>query len=171
MNTLLCSDCRAEKDAAEFSMNRGSTRGYSYKCKECSKKYYSSSVRKQIYAARRRLRYGRELKEMKAQYYQNNKGRIKEYYQTKGYLSHKFAKLKYKYGISKEEYISLYNLQEGKCAICKCGIDILGKYTHLDHNHSTGVIRGLLCHSCNVGIGFLKSVAYLEEAVKYLQKP
>lgn len=79
------------------------------------------------------------------------------------------ARLKYLYGISMETYQELFKAQGGKCGICETDKDPLGRRFALDHCHETGKIRGLLCFSCNTGIGKLKSVELLKKAVKYLQ--
>lgn len=59
-----------------------------------------------------------------------------------------------KYGITEEDFLSLYVEQMGRCAICldECDRDKI----HIDHNHETGEVRGLLCGSCNRAIGYLK---------------
>mgnify|MGYP001576209901 CR=1 FL=1 len=45
-----------------------------------------------------------------------------------------------------------------------------GKTLHIDHNHTTGAVRGLLCTQCNVGVGMLKdSPAVLRAAANYLE--
>lgn len=71
------------------------------------------------------------------------------------------------YGISLEEYNNMFEEQEGKCAIC-------GKYyttLHVDHNHKTGDLRGLLCRNCNVGIGLLhEDREILINALDYLMR-
>ena len=72
----------------------------------------------------------------------------------------KGRELKYKYGLSWEEYLILYDSQEGSCKICKTPLSLLSenqtKTANVDHCHSTGKIRGLLCGDCNRGIGLLK---------------
>jgi hypothetical protein len=74
------------------------------------------------------------------------------------------------YGLTKDQYLSLHESQEGKCAICKTE-PTTQRGLHVDHEHSTGSVRGLLCHNCNVGIGnFLEKVELLEEAIAYLKK-
>lgn len=54
--------------------------------------------------------------------------------------------------------------QNYACAICKRHADLV-----VDHNHVSGEIRGLLCHTCNVGLGqFGDSIARLKAAADYL---
>lgn len=78
------------------------------------------------------------------------------------------------YSISHNEYNRMLALQHGECAIC--GIkesDLIGrkKYLCVDHNHDTGVIRGLICDKCNRGIGLLQdSIDLLEKSILYLKK-
>ncbi len=80
--------------------------------------------------------------------------------------------LKSKYGISLQEYNELLHRQDGKCAICYTSIPGRGRKNLLvDHNHKTGQIRGLLCHNCNNGIGFLRlddGIDLLNKAIYYL---
>jgi hypothetical protein len=60
--------------------------------------------------------------------------------------------LKTKYNMSLEDEAELVRRQSGACAICGERPDEL----HVDHSHITGRVRGLLCLSCNAGIGFYK---------------
>jgi hypothetical protein len=74
------------------------------------------------------------------------------------------------YGITRDEYEEKFKQQEGCCAICSHQHQA-GRRTGLvvDHDHKTGKFRGLLCHSCNRGIGLLKEdVKILNSAIKYL---
>lgn len=76
--------------------------------------------------------------------------------------------LLYRYGISLADYNKLFQKQKGKCAIC--GNPPKGLYLIIDHISYTKIVRGLLCHSCNVGIGLLQhSISNLRAAVKYLK--
>lgn len=88
-------------------------------------------------------------------------------------LSHKERERKF--GITRQEYAELFHKQGGVCAICKSPETAmrLGKVKALavDHNHSTGAVRGLLCSDCNTGIGKLKEDRkILLEAIKYLDE-
>ena len=76
--------------------------------------------------------------------------------------------LKKHYGISLEDYDRLFLGQGKKCAICKSA-RANGKGWHVDHDHETGRIRGILCHFCNLGIGHFKDdVASIDRAISYL---
>jgi hypothetical protein len=60
-----------------------------------------------------------------------------------------------KYGLTPQSWQELFESQGGKCAIC--GAEVNGKKRfHVDHDHATGKVRGILCTKCNVGIGALK---------------
>lgn len=61
--------------------------------------------------------------------------------------------LRRKYGIEAEDFDTLSSLQEGVCAIC--GGPPRGKPLHVDHDHRTGRVRGLLCYRCNLAVGQL----------------
>lgn len=81
--------------------------------------------------------------------------------------------IKRRYGLTLEDYNKLLDLQLGSCAICnkKAGITITGKCDlHVDHDHVTGEIRGLLCSRCNMFIGFLEAPKdLLTPAKRYLE--
>jgi hypothetical protein len=79
----------------------------------------------------------------------------------------KHLHLKSAYGITLDEFNKMAVLQENKCAICnQIDPDLV-----VDHNHITKKIRGLLCSSCNIGLGCFKDdVISLLNAVNYLIK-
>jgi recombination endonuclease VII len=64
------------------------------------------------------------------------------------------------YGITVEDYDRLFVGQKGKCAVCGKHQNGLKKRLFVDHNHITGVIRGLLCCSCNAKVGALECREY-----------
>ncbi len=79
--------------------------------------------------------------------------------------------LKRRYGITLDDYDRILVLQNNKCAICNSTSSGKknNKYFVVDHCHTTGKIRGLLCHGCNVGMGHLQDdVELLEKAIAYL---
>lgn len=80
------------------------------------------------------------------------------------------------YGITPAEYDALLTSQGGACAICRLtlddGADKKHQRPHVDHDHSTGAVRGILCGQCNLGLGaFQDSVDVLEAAKAYLGRP
>ncbi|MES5383849.1 endonuclease VII domain-containing protein [Mycolicibacterium conceptionense] len=59
-----------------------------------------------------------------------------------------------------------------RCGICGSSVSFEGKSLSVDHCHSTGSIRGILCGSCNSGLGYFKdNPALLQAAIKYLDRP
>lgn len=78
---------------------------------------------------------------------------------------------KTRYGISGQAYDALLKTQDGKCAICKTETCSTGRKFAVDHNHNTGQVRGLLCSSCNTGIGqFKDSAELIGKAIDYLER-
>lgn len=79
-------------------------------------------------------------------------------------------RLRKQFGITADEYDELLELQGGGCAICYADIgDASGKRLSVDHCHETGAVRGILCGSCNLGLGkFQDDAAILARAVDYL---
>lgn len=74
-----------------------------------------------------------------------------------------------KYGLEKGEYDFILQQQNGACAICGTGDPGKRKTFAVDHDHKTGVVRGLLCFSCNVGLGHFKDdTKALSNAIHYL---
>ena len=72
------------------------------------------------------------------------------------------------YGITLDAAEYIFFKQGNACAICKTE-EPGGNGWHIDHNHETSYIRGILCHRCNVGIGFLRDdVQIVRNAVHYL---
>lgn len=90
---------------------------------------------------------------------------------SNGHEYRKNWKLKRNFGITLEDYEAMREQQGGKCAICgRSPGDTTMKYDlAVDHCHETGVIRGLLCSDCNIGLGKLGDNLHgLRRAVNYL---
>lgn len=80
-----------------------------------------------------------------------------------------------RYKINYAEFLDLVESQDSQCAICSCDLDIEADTRHrqcvLDHCHGTKVVRGILCHNCNLMLGYAKDRAVvLQEAILYLDK-
>lgn len=77
-----------------------------------------------------------------------------------------------RYGLTTNDYEDLYSLQNGLCAIC--GNPQLNRKKHLsvDHDHETGIVRGLLCEKCNWALGWFGDCpSRILNAIRYLQSP
>ena len=79
--------------------------------------------------------------------------------------------------LTQEDFNQLLKFQQNCCAICYRNFEDIvqsgiKKSPCIDHNHQTNEVRGLLCHNCNVGIGFLgENLEALSRAISYLQNP
>jgi hypothetical protein len=94
----------------------------------------------------------------------------KEKYPEKRKEYCKNASLKKLYGITKEKYKELMAISGNKCMICQNSPT--NKSLHVDHCHSTGILRGILCHGCNTALGlFRDDVSVLNSAIDYLNNP
>jgi Recombination endonuclease VII len=88
-------------------------------------------------------------------------------------LKHRQDNVRRNYGVTREQYNSLFESQGGKCAVCGKPPDgsKKGNYLHVDHDHETGEVRGLLCSRCNRGMGHFKDdVAVMLAAAEYLTR-
>lgn len=78
---------------------------------------------------------------------------------------------KYAYGITKDQFDTMLAAQNASCAICSAGTPGHNASFHVDHCHTTGAVRGLLCHHCNTGLGLFKdSREALLRAANYLKE-
>lgn len=85
-------------------------------------------------------------------------------------VSKKNTSLKKLYGITIIEYKEMFEKQKGVCAIC-FKHNKSSKKLGVDHNHTTGKVRSLLCDKCNRGIGFFnEDIELLKKVIKYLKK-
>lgn len=77
-----------------------------------------------------------------------------------------------RFGITKAEEDRLLAEQGGVCAICTGSIsDKRGYGPHIDHDHETGEVRGILCIRCNNGLGLFKdNIELLRAAADYLER-
>lgn len=77
---------------------------------------------------------------------------------------------KEKNNLTQEQYYSFIDGQEGVCAICARPVSGKEKRLSVDHDHKTGMVRGLLCKRCNTGLGmFLDDPEALRAAAHYIE--
>jgi hypothetical protein len=102
-------------------------------------------------------KYDGSHKEQQKQYYRNNKHVWRR------------GELRRRYGMTVEQFETLFVLQGNRCAICHVDKPTTKKGWVVDHDHVTGKVRGILCGKCNSAIGYLgDSPALLNRAAKYL---
>lgn len=75
------------------------------------------------------------------------------------------------YGIELEQAIALLERQGNACAICRCPLDAFSHNTHVDHCHDTKRVRGILCRTCNMQVGWYeKWPNFHQHAASYLER-
>lgn len=78
---------------------------------------------------------------------------------------------KHKYNITPEQYNEMFAQQHGSCAVCFRHHTDFKKGLHMDHDHSTGKVRALLCPGCNLALGYAKeNKKTLRGLIDYLEK-
>jgi hypothetical protein len=114
------------------------------KRKEQAKRYYSKN--------------SGAIKEAAVEWQRNNPERWREIVRR--------SKLRSFYKITQEDFDAMRFLQGDRCRICR---DAFDKTPHIDHDHESGIVRGLLCSLCNTAIGKLRdSSAVVLRAAEYL---
>jgi hypothetical protein len=84
-----------------------------------------------------------------------------------------FLHLLKKYGLTEQDYLNDRDKQKNKCAICDSPPkeDAYHPRLYIDHNHTTGLYRALLCHNCNALLGHCQeNILILEKSIVYLNK-
>jgi len=149
----MCSGCKTEypRSADFFHRDRSAKDGLHGYCKQCANQRVSAHQRAD---SKRGNAYRRK-------WAGQNRDRVEN------------SRLKSRFGISLSEYNSMLESQGGVCAICgkpetskdKRGVRKLA----VDHDHATGKVRGLLCYTCNSGLGYFREdKSALASAITYL---
>ena len=80
------------------------------------------------------------------------------------------AGYKKKFNLTEDDVIKLLASQNNSCGICLKPLTYPHQWTHLDHDHTTNKVRGILCGTCNVGLGKLgDSIETLQKAIDYVK--
>jgi uncharacterized protein YpuA (DUF1002 family) len=152
-----CTKCGVTKPLFEFYKTRPT------QCKKCCKfQRIKNSAQKSEYDRKRYAEKADQIKQYQKKYKAENPDRKKQT-QNKTHL-------KMRYGLTPHDKQKMLDEQNNCCAIC--GVEFVdAKATHVDHNHDTNKVRGILCRSCNIGLGHFKdSTEFLLEAIEYLKK-
>ncbi|GAA4085937.1 endonuclease VII domain-containing protein [Nonomuraea soli] len=185
-----CPDCGEAKAVSEFGLNKRMPDGRARYCKACfgvrSKKSYRKRAAEQGRSVRERVeapeghKYCPRCQEIKptAEFGRNRSDKsdgltsyckpchtlVGRENRVKNHGSERNYKLKYLYGITEDDYERMLAQQGGLCAVCRENAG-----THVDHCHSTGRVRGILCFNCNNGLGhFRDDLTGLALAAAYL---
>jgi hypothetical protein len=144
-----CSKCKVEKPVSEFTKNNQTKTGIGSWCKCCKNKSSSALREKNV----------EEYNRIRRQKYLENPKKARE------------KALKSRYGLTFDDFENLLNSQNSKCAICNVPLARLGRSTHVDHCHTTGKVRGILCKECNTGLGKLgDNIDSIKKVIQYLER-
>lgn len=148
-----CTVCKDTKLLEFFVRDPKSRTGTGAHCRVCAYKKTKEWVKKN----------SEKVKQYHIEYEAQNGDELKAYRRNWG--------LQKRHGITHDWYLATLESQGGGCAICGGPANSKDGFFHIDHDHDTGQIRGILCHFCNTGLGSLKdSVNVLAKAIVYLQK-
>ena len=153
-----CIICNLTKDVGLFVKNRN-------QCKECR-----NSIEREV--AKQPARKEKEKERAKIKYQKNKEKHceITSRYYHENLEKRKDLHLRKTYGITMNDKVNIRKIQMNKCKICEKEFDN-DKMAYVDHCHDTKRIRGLLCHQCNSGIGYMKdNITNLKNAIVYLSK-
>lgn len=149
----LCPICKLLLPFESYHKSASNAQGIQSHCKLCQKAYL---------VERRKARPAHYL-QLSRNWKHKNRDLVNE--RSKTYSR------KVLYGLEHGGYERMLEEQEHRCAICQTTTPGGKGVFHLDHDHVTKKIRGLLCQSCNYGLGnFKDSPALLQEAIIYLKK-
>jgi hypothetical protein len=157
--TKQCSKCKQSKPITDFYRDSSRKNKLEYWCKSCSKEYQKEYDKSEKGQQRRKL-YRKTDQSKFLQKVWRTSERGKEY--------HREYSRKRLYGITVEEFNNLIKKQNSICPIGNHKIEDIKQF-HVDHDHVTGKIRGLLCGSHNRALGlFHDNINELQCAVQYL---
>jgi hypothetical protein len=162
-----CAKCGVEKGIEEFHVDRSNPHGRKYACRPCTNKV----------KAKWRSENAIRVRKQKSDHYARNRDKYLAYQKSDARRENLWRwKLKTQFSMTEEDWQEAWDSQGGKCAICGCEPHNIAnrgwnrKNLCIDHDHASGMFRGLLCHECNTGLGFFKdSVHSLVFAIEYLE--
>lgn len=137
----LCIACKATKPLTAFPIDRNRKDGLYPYCREC----HSAKERKRL-----------ENPDVRAKKRASNKAWAARNQERHRFLARR-SHLKQRYGLAIEDYYALATSQKGKCALCGSANPRSRHGFHLDHDHQTQRVRGLLCQPCNHFVGHVEA--------------
>jgi hypothetical protein len=170
------------KSAKYLEQQRESQKRYYHKARQNPKWVEREREWRRRYMRKRRLdpEYRKQCYTWKKKWAQENRDRLNSYQKIRNskpenILVRRIKMFEKKYGIPYSQFERLVESQDGKCAICKCELEINGVMSKnkavLDHNHSTNAIRGVLCSICNLNVHVVERYGHLLEPMsEYLKR-
>lgn len=153
-----CSKMLPHSAFARHKKTKDKPSGLSPRCKEHEKAIWQSDsvqIKKKEYVRRNRA----EITRYQKAWAEANPDKV--------LAAQKLHHLRSTYGLSPDQYLDMWKAQNGKCAIPSCGRPI----EDTDHCHETDMVRQLLCHKCNAGLGFFRdNSVLLREAAEYIER-
>lgn len=154
-----CVKCKESKPLAEFGRHSATSDKLRNCCRPCNNERARAWSKANPEKRRELNRTAHQRRRADPVARERDRASTRAYHATeKGRRKVLNNRLKEGYGVSLEQYEDMLVQQDGKCAICRNpprGGNHVSHRLHVDHDHTTGRIRGLLCHQCNTGIGFL----------------
>jgi len=173
-----CRLCLQTQSIENFAKNNNMRDKHRNECKQCLKKRYHEEKLKAKNTPDYKICYSCKTTKNSSEFYEkksNLDGLRPEYIKCTKELRKKYKYTKeemrfnnilYKFKLTKTEYNNLLDSQEGKCKICKVKSN---RNLSVDHCHKSGKIRGLLCNTCNAGLGMFKDcIDLLNNAIIYI---
>ena len=159
-----CSKCKIDKVLGDFGKNSQQKSGLNPSCKKCRPKYSSEYYyRNKEHIAKRSAQWAKDNPKKQKVYAKRHQAKdtTKEANWKRSIWS--------KFKLTPEDYTAILNSQSGVCYICRKTPEENGKRLAVDHCHATGDIRGILCDTCNTGLGMFKdNITLLRKAQEYL---
>lgn len=191
-----CTKCGDPKELTDFSKNKNKKDGLDIWCKDCKKTYHknyylknkdklnknaieyvkNNPEKRKVIAKKWYDNHTEQATAIKKNWVKNNPEKVKtyalEYYNINSIKIREYS-FKRTYGITFADLEQMKFKQDWCCKTCGINesdlLEMTGKGLFLDHDHKTGVIRGLLCQDCNIGLGgFRDNIESLKRAIKYL---
>lgn len=167
-----CATCKQIKPLSEFHLHKREKDGHQTACKNCRSAARASDMERNYIQGRKYYLANKDtLKKKRTERYiikRDLELEKRKIYNTTHKEQNRNRRFMRVYGISLQEYNQILEKQNSRCAICR-DLNENGKMLCVDHNHLTGKIRGLLCNSCNKGIGYFSDdPKILESARGYL---
>lgn len=138
----ICASCHETKPSDAFPIDRARPDGRYPYCRIC-------------HSTKEKERW-RSTPEKRAKKAESTRRWLEANRERQRYLARR-SHLRRKYGLTPEEFEALLNEQDNRCALCQGEDPRSQTGWHLDHDHETGRIRGILCQPCNHLIGLIEA--------------